>query len=106
MRTRVIAALFAGAAAVALGTGTATAQTVPVVVGMSQQSAVELLTERNIPHSITNRSGNLSGHCVVTEQRDKGNRVEVDYKYDHEDKAFERVETEVWRGIGLTVVCR
>ncbi|MFD3812835.1 hypothetical protein [Rhodococcus sp. NPDC058639] len=73
---------------------------------MSQQSAAELLTERNVPFSITNRSGNLSGHCVVTDQRDKGNRVEVDYEYDHKDKAFDRVETEVWRGIGLTVVCR
>lgn len=106
MRTKLIGVLFAATAAVALGTGTAAAQTAPVVVGMNQQSAVELLTERNIPFTITNRSGNLSGRCVVTEQRDKGNRTEVDYEYDHGDKAFKRVETEVWRGIGLTIVCR
>ncbi len=106
MRTKLIAALFAGTAAVALGTGTAAAQSAPSVVGMSQQSAVAFLTERGVPFTITNRSGNPSGYCAVTEQRDKGYRTEVDYEYDHEDKAFERIETEVWRGIGLTVVCR
>lgn len=106
MRTKVIAALFAGTAAVALGTGTAAAQSAPVVVGMSQQSAVEFLTERGVPFTITNRSGNLSGYCAVTAQRDKGYRTEVDFDYDHKNKTYERSKTEVWRGIGLTVVCR
>lgn len=106
MRTSIVAAVIVGTAALIVGTGTATAHTAPSVVGMSQQSAVELLAARNVPYTITNRSGNLSGHCAVTEQRDKGNRIVVEHVYDHGDKEFDRVETEVWRGIGLTIVCR
>lgn len=106
MRTTIAAAVFAGAATVALGAGTATAQPAPVVVGMSQQAAVEYLTAQQVPYTITNRSGSASGYCAVTEQRDKGYKTVVEYKYDHTDKEFDKVETEVWRGIGLTIVCR
>ena len=96
-------------AAVLLGAGTAAAQaaTRPVlnVVGMSEQSARATLEAQGVPYGVVNRAGTASGHCHVTGQRDRGYRTEVDMQYNHEKNEFERVETPIWRGVGLTVVC-
>lgn len=96
-------------AAVLLGAGTAAAQAatrpVPNVVGMSEQSARATLEAQGVPYGVVNRAGTASGHCHVTGQRDRGYRTEVDMQYNHEKNEFERVETPIWRGVGLTVVC-
>lgn len=106
MRTTLPAALCAAAATLLLGSGLAAAQPAPDVVGLSEQQAIALLDAEGIPYRITNRAGNLSGECRVTEQRDRGYRTEVDYVYDHDDDEFDRVERQVWLGVGLVVVCR
>ncbi|AYA23683.1 hypothetical protein [Rhodococcus rhodochrous] len=105
-RLATAAVLSLGTAAVFLGTGTAAAQSAPGVVGMSEQAAVGVLTAEGVPYSIVNRSGSAGGDCTVTAQRDRGYRTEVEYEYDSDDNEFDRVERQVWRGVGLTVVCR
>lgn len=106
MRKTLSVVVVAGAAALMFGTATATAQPAPNVVGMEEHAAVDLLEARGVPFTITNRAGNISGHCAVVEQRDKGYRTEVEVEYDYDDNEFDRTEVQVWRGIGLTVVCR
>jgi len=106
MRRTLTAALLAGAAALTLGTATAAAQPAPYVVGMTEQDAVATLQAQDVPYSITNRAGSPGGTCTVTAQQDRGYRTEVEMEYDHDDKTWDRTETEVWRGVGLTVVCR
>lgn len=106
MRRFVSAAVLAGAAALTFGTATALAQSAPNVVGMSEQAATETLTAQNVPYSITNRAGSPGGACSVTEQRDRGYRTEVELEYDYDDNSWDRVEKQIWLGVGLTVVCR
>ncbi|MEV8191389.1 PASTA domain-containing protein [Rhodococcus pyridinivorans] len=105
-RLATAAVLSLGTAAVLLGTGTATAQPAPGVVGMSEQDAVEMLAANDVPYTIVNRSGSVGGDCTVTAQRDRGYRTVVEYEYDSDDNEFDRVERQVWRGVGLAVVCR
>ena len=100
------AVLSMGAVAALLGSGTAAAQPVPDVVGMNEHAAIDVLTANNVPYSIVNRSGSAGGGCIVTAQRDRGHRTVVEYEYDSADREFDRVERQVWRGVGLTVVCR
>ncbi|MEU5842371.1 hypothetical protein [Rhodococcus sp. NPDC047139] len=100
------AAVSLGAVALLLGTGTATAQPAPVVVGMNERAAVDVLTATDVPYAIVNRSGFAGGHCTVTSQRDRGYHTVVEYEYDRADGEFDRIERQVWRGIGLTIVCR
>ncbi|MEE2035166.1 hypothetical protein [Rhodococcus chondri] len=106
MRKTLSAAVLAGAAALTFGTATATAQPAPNVVGMEEHAAYAVLDARAVPFTVTNRSGNISGQCTVTGQRDKGYRTEVEWEYDHSNNEYDRTEIRVWRGIGLTVVCR
>lgn len=106
LRTSVTAAVCAAAASVLLGTGTAAAaQPAPNVVGMSEHSARAALEAQGVPYGVVNRAGTASGDCHVTEQRDRGYRTEIDMRYNHDKDEFERVETQVWRGVGLAVVC-
>ncbi|MEZ5153212.1 PASTA domain-containing protein [Rhodococcus zopfii] len=95
----------ATAAALLLGGPAAAAEPVPSVVGMSESTARATLTEEGVPYTVLNRSGSASASCTVTEQRDRGYRTETDMVYDHDDHEFDRVETQVWRGIGLVVLC-
>ncbi|MGW4016872.1 PASTA domain-containing protein [Rhodococcus ruber] len=103
------AVLLGAGTAVLLGAGTAAGQAatrpVPNVVGMSEQSARATLEAQGVPYGVVNRAGTASGHCHVTGQRDRGYRTEVDMQYNHEKNEFERVETPIWQGVGLTVVC-
>ena len=101
-----LAVTAATTAALFLGTTAATAEPAPSVVGLSETDAVAALNAAGVPHTITNRSGNVSGTCTVTGQRDRGHRIDTDLRYDRDDRKLERVETPVWRGVGLTVVCR
>ena len=106
LHTSVTAAACAAAATVLLGTGTAAAaQPAPNVVGMSEHSARAALEAQGVPYGVVNRAGTASGDCHVTEQRDRGYRTEIDMRYNHDKDEFERVETQVWRGVGLAVVC-
>ncbi|WP_241386579.1 hypothetical protein [Rhodococcus sp. CH91] len=112
VRSRLTAAALTGTvlsmatAAALLGTGTAAAQSAPSVVGMSERTAIEVLTADSIPHSIVNRSGSAGGDCTVTAQRDRGYRTVIEHEYNRSEGGFDRVERQVWRGVGLTVVCR
>ncbi|WP_235157412.1 PASTA domain-containing protein [Rhodococcus ruber] len=99
------AVLLGAGAAVLPGAGTAAARPAPNVVGMSEQHARATLEAQGVPYNVVNRAGAASGHCHVTGQRDRGYRTEVDMQYDHEKNEFERVETPIWQGVGLTVVC-
>lgn len=114
LHTSVTAAVCAAAASVLLGAGTAVllgagtaaaAQPAPNVVGMSEHSARAALEAQGVPYGVVNRAGTASGDCHVTEQRDRGYRTEIDMRYNHDKDEFERVETQVWRGVGLAVVC-
>lgn len=107
MRITATATVAACATAVALllGGGTAAAETAPNVVGMNEGAALAALDAEGVPYSVVNRSGSAMTECRVTEQRDRGYRTEVDMVYDHDDNEFDRVETQVWQGVGLTVVC-
>lgn len=106
LHTSVTAAVCAAAASVLLGAGTAAAaQPAPNVVGMSEHSARAALEAQGVPYGVVNRAGTASGDCHVTEQRDRGYRTEIDMRYNHDKDEFERVETQVWRGVGLAVVC-
>lgn len=84
--------------------GTALAQPGPDVVGMSETQAIDTLDRDGVPWRIINRAGSTMTDCVVTEQRDLGYDVQVDYEWD--DDEWKKVETEVWRGVGLTIFCR
>lgn len=107
MRTTVTAtaAATAAVAALLLGAGTASAQPSNSVVGMSESAARAILDAEGVPYTVLNRSGTSSTACTVTEQRDRGYRTETDMVYDHDDHEFDRIETQVWRGVGLVVVC-
>jgi hypothetical protein len=106
MRKTIMTALLAGAAALTIGTGVAAADSAPSVVGMEEHAATAKLTAQGTPYSITNRAGSIAGTCTVTEQRDRGYRTEIESTYDHTRNDWVRKETKVWRGVGLTVVCR
>ncbi|MEE2034205.1 PASTA domain-containing protein [Rhodococcus chondri] len=106
MRTTLSAAACAAAGALLLSplaAGVATAQPGPHVVGMSQEQATTTLREANVPYRIINRAGSTMQDCRVTEQRDLGYDVEVSYDWD--GKEWDKIETKVWRGIGLTIFC-
>ncbi|WP_301845487.1 hypothetical protein [Rhodococcus pyridinivorans] len=85
--------------------GTAAAQTDISVVGMSQEQAQQVLSDAGVPYIILNRSGSTMQNCRVTEQRDRGYDVEVEYDWDHENKEWDKTEVEVWRGLALVVLC-
>ncbi|MFD6895815.1 hypothetical protein ACFWB0_14865 [Rhodococcus sp. NPDC060086] len=106
MRKTIMTALLAGAAALTIGTGFAAADSAPSVVGMEEHAATAKLTAQGTPYSITNRAGSVSGTCTVTEQRDRGYRTETESTYNSSTDSWDRKETKIWRGIGLTVVCR
>ncbi|MCK0090249.1 hypothetical protein HCA61_04170 [Rhodococcus sp. HNM0563] len=106
MRKTIMTALLAGAAALTIGTGVAAAESAPNVVGMEEHVAASTLSAAGTPYSVTNRSGNISGRCAVTAQRDRGYRTEVESTYNSRTDSWDRKETKIWRGIGLTVVCR
>jgi len=95
----------ATAAALLLGGTAASAAPVPSVVGMSESAARATLDAEGVPYTVLNRSGTSSDSCTVTEQRDRGYRTETDTVYDRDDHEFDRIETQVWRGLGLVVVC-
>lgn len=107
MRTTISAAAAAAAAAAALllGAGTAAAAPAPSVVGMSEPGARAALDAAGVPFTVLSRSGSASGVCTVTEQRDRGHHTEIDMVYNHDKREFERVETQVWRGLALVVLC-
>lgn len=84
-------------------TATAQAQSPINVVGMSQADGQAALSAAGVPYIILNRSGSTMQDCRVTEQRDRGYYVEVDYDYD--DGEWKKTETDVWRGLALVVVC-
>ncbi len=106
MRKTIFTALLTGAAALTIGTGIAAADSAPNVVGLEEHAATAKLSAQAAPYSITNRSGNISGACTVTQQRDRGYRTETEATYDYTRNDWVRTETKVWRGVGLTVVCR
>lgn len=108
MRTTIsaIAAATAAVATLLLGAGTAGAAPTPSVVGMSESAARATLDAAGVPYTVLNRSGSASSGCTVTEQRDRGYRTEIDRVYNYDTREFDRVETEVWRGISLAVVCK
>ncbi|MFX1760507.1 Uncharacterised protein [Rhodococcus gordoniae] len=85
--------------------GTAAAQTDVSVVGMSQEQARTVLSDAGVPYIILNRSGSTMQNCRVTEQRDRGYDVEVEYDWNHEDGTWDKTEVEVWRGLALVIVC-
>ncbi|MGN5236169.1 MULTISPECIES: hypothetical protein [unclassified Rhodococcus (in: high G+C Gram-positive bacteria)] len=106
MRKTIMTALLTGAAALTIGTGVAAAESAPNVVGMEEHVAASTLSATGTPYSVTNRSGNIAGTCAVTEQRDRGYRTETESTYNSSTGNWDRKETKVWRGIGLTIVCR
>ncbi|TCN54285.1 hypothetical protein EV641_105310 [Rhodococcus sp. SMB37] len=106
MRKTIMTALLTGAAALTIGTGFAAADSAPSVVGMEEHAAASTLSANGTPYSVTNRSGNISGTCAVTEQRDRGYRTETESTYNSRTDSWESKETKIWRGIGLTIVCR
>lgn len=106
MRKTIMTALLTGAAALTIGTGVAAADSAPNVVGMEEHAATATLTAGGTPYSIVNRLGNISGTCSVTEQRDRGYRTETESTYNSSTNSWVSKETKIWRGVGLTVVCR
>lgn len=107
MRTTISAAACAAAGALLLSplaAGVAAAQPAPYVVGMSQEQATTTLEGAGVPYRIINRAGSTMQDCRVTAQRDLGYDVEVEYDWDGEE--WDKIETEVWRGVGLTIFCK
>lgn len=111
---RTLTVAVATAAALTIGTGVASAEWlyrdilvagVPNVVGMSEADAVATLESQDIPFTITNKSGSALTVCNVTDQRDKGYRTETRAEWDSTNQEWVYVEYEIWRGLGLTVVC-
>lgn len=90
----------ATAAAVLAGGGTASAGATGVsVVGMTEQQAHETLNSSGVPYRTMVRIGGVSP-CIVTGQTDLGNTV-----VGRTDSDGDRVETTVWKGLGLSVRC-
>lgn len=114
MRRTLTVAIIAATTALTLAPGVASAEWlyedilvvgVPNVVGMSEQDAVATLESQGIPFTITNKSGSALTVCNVTDQRDKGFRTEIRPEWDSDNQEWDYVEYEIWRGLGLTVVC-
>ena len=85
--------------------GTAAAQTDISVVGMPETEARTALSDAGVPYIILNRSGSTMQNCRVTEQRDRGYDVDVEYTWNSEDSEWDRTEVEIWRGVALVVLC-
>lgn len=101
-RTALVALIVgaATAAAVFAGGGTASANpSGPTVVGMSEQQAHKVLSDSGTPYLTMVRIGGVAP-CIVTEQRDLGNTV-----IGRTDSDGDRVETTVWKGLGLSIRC-
>ncbi|MEE2057833.1 hypothetical protein [Rhodococcus artemisiae] len=108
MRTTLSVAACAAAGALLLSplaAGIAAAQNAPNTVGMSQEQATRTLTDANVPWRIISRAGSTLQDCTVTEQRDRGYVTETDYEWDYDKQEWKKVETEVWRGVGLIILC-
>ncbi|WP_245650108.1 hypothetical protein [Millisia brevis] len=101
-RTALVALFVAAgtAAAVLTGGGTAAADPIaPYVVGMTEQQAHEALATTGVPYRNMVRIGGASP-CIVTAQSDLGTVL-----VGHTNLDGDRIETPVWRGVGLSVRC-
>ncbi|MCK0090821.1 hypothetical protein HCA61_02535 [Rhodococcus sp. HNM0563] len=108
MRTTISAAACAAAGALLLSplaAGIATAQSAPNTVGMSQDQAAAALDEAGVPWHIVSRSGSTLQECTVTEQRDLGYDTETESEWDSDKQEWKDVTVDVWRGVGLIIVC-
>jgi hypothetical protein len=108
MRTTLSAAACAAAGALLLSplaAGIATAQNAPNTVGMTQEQATTTLTDSNVPWRIISRAGSTLQECTVTEQRDLGYYTETEQEWDSDKQEWKSVEVDVWRGVGLIILC-
>lgn len=101
-RTALVALFVAAgtAAAVLAGGGTAAADPIPpYVVGMTEQQAHQVLAATGVPYQNMVRIGGVAP-CIVTAQSDLGTVLVGRNDFDGD-----RIETPVWRGVGLSVRC-
>ncbi len=72
---------------------------------MTQEQATTTLTDSNVPWRIISRAGSTLQECTVTEQRDLGYYTETEQEWDSDKQEWKSVEVDVWRGVGLIILC-